>query len=256
MGRLETFLTPGLLVAACVGLAHAQPATPATILVIDIENTVNYVDNVGASRFATDPTVTTGLPGQFKDRITIGDIVAVNGQPVKGVAVYHFRQVILSTNSNPEQAIADVTRTGYGTEIFEILKQDATPIGTITAQGLGVGLPPPGAPVLVTQGNRVILGGTGAFLGVRGQTGNMVTAQTVNPRAASMAEDPANRRSTAGGRERRIFHLIPLSRPEILCTSDGPAVTHASDFTLVTATKPAAPEEILSVFANGLGPVH
>ena len=128
----------------------------------------------------------------------------MNGLPVKGVAVYHFRQVILSTNPNPGQAIADVTRTGYGTEIFEILKQDGTPIGTITAQGLGVGLPPPGAPLLVTQGNRVILGGTGAFLGVRGQTGNMVTAQTVNPRAASMAEDPANRRSTTGGRERRV----------------------------------------------------
>jgi uncharacterized protein (TIGR03437 family) len=83
----------------------------------------------------------------------------------------------------------------------------------------------------------------------------MVTAQTVNPRAASMKEDPANRRSTTDGRERRIFHLIPLSRPEILNTSGGPAVTHSIDFTLVTAAKPAAAGEILTLFATGLGPI-
>lgn len=254
--RLETFSMTVLLVAVCGSPGRAQ-APPTTILEIDIENTVNYVDDVAdVSKFATDPNVTTGLPGQFKDRITIGDIVAVNRQPAKGVAVYHFRQLILSTNPAPGQAIADVVRTGFGTEIFEILKQDGTPIGTITCEGLGVGSPPPGAPLPITQGNRAILGGTGAFLGVRGQSGNEVTAQSVNPRAASMSEDPANRRSTAGGRERRVFHSIPMSRPEISNTSGGPAVTHSSDFTLVTAAKPAAAGEILSLFATGLGSVR
>jgi len=47
---------------------------------------------------------------------------------------------------------------------------------------------------------------------------------------------------------------MPQERPEILMTPNGPAATHSSDFSLVTATKPAAAGEILSVFASGLGP--
>ena len=35
----------------------------------------------------------------------------------------------------------------------------------------------------------------------------------------------------------------------------GPAVTHSSDFSLVTASKPATAGEILSLFARGLGSV-
>src|SRR5262249_22651681 len=37
---------------------------------------------------------------------------------------------------------------------------------------------------------------------------------------------------------------------------NGPAITHSSDFSLVTATKPAAAGEILSLFATGLGPTR
>lgn len=47
--------------------------------------------------------------------------------------------------------------------------------------------------------------------------------------------------------------VVPLSPPQIVVTSSGAAVTHSSDFTLVTASKPAAPGEILSIFATGLG---
>lgn len=39
-------------------------------------------------------------------------------------------------------------------------------------------------------------------------------------------------------------------------TLTGPAVTHASDFSLVTASKPATAGEILSLFATGLGPTR
>ena len=37
-------------------------------------------------------------------------------------------------------------------------------------------------------------------------------------------------------------------------TANGPAVAHSSDFTLVSASKPAAAGEIISVFMTGLGP--
>ena len=75
-------------------------------------------------------------------------------------------------------------------------------------------------------------------------------------RAASMTEDPANRRLNGGGTQRWIAHLIPMSAPQIVITPGGPAVTHSSDFSLVTASKPAAAGEILSLFASGLGPVN
>ena len=43
---------------------------------------------------------------------------------------------------------------------------------------------------------------------------------------------------------------------DIVITADGPAVTHAGDFSLVTASKPATAGEILSLFATGLGPTR
>ena len=81
-----------------------------------------------------------------------------------------------------------------------------------------------------------------------------VTAQTIAVRAASITEDPANRRKNGGGLIRWVFHVIPLSAPQVAATASGPAIVHASDFSPVTASKPAAAGEILSVFANGLGP--
>jgi uncharacterized protein (TIGR03437 family) len=69
-----------------------------------------------------------------------------------------------------------------------------------------------------------------------------------------MAEDPVNRRTNGGGSFPFIIHLIPMSAPQIVATPGGPAVTHSIDFSLVSASKPAAAGEILSLFATGLGP--
>ena len=55
---------------------------------------------------------------------------------------------------------------------------------------------------------------------------------------------------------RWVLHIIPMSRPEIVATPAGPAVTHASDFSVVTVSKPATPGETLSLFATGLGPTR
>ena len=67
-----------------------------------------------------------------------------------------------------------------------------------------------------------------------------------------MAEDPANRRLNGANPSRYILHITPMTAPQILSTANGPAITHSSDFSLVTASKPA----ILSLFATGLGPVR
>jgi uncharacterized protein (TIGR03437 family) len=94
-----------------------------------------------------------------------------------------------------------------------------------------------------------VTGGTGAFLGARG----MLTSPPFTIRLASMAEDPAMRRTIGGGRGHFLAYLIPLSRPEVVISGGGPAVFHA-DFSLVTSAKPARAGEVLLVKATGLGP--
>ena len=55
---------------------------------------------------------------------------------------------------------------------------------------------------------------------------------------------------------RWVLHVIPMFRPEIATTPAGPAVTHSTDFSVVTVSKPATPGEVLSLFATGLGPTR
>ena len=115
-------------------------------------------------KLGTDPNVTTAIPSRnFRKSVTIGDIVAVNGQPTKGTFVGNFRQIFFRPGApTPGQAIADITRNSILEFWFEILNIDGTPIGAIMAAGLGTGSAPPGAPRAVTQGNVAIVGGTGS----------------------------------------------------------------------------------------------
>ena len=137
--------------------------------------------------------------------------------------------------------------------IFEILQPDGTPIGSLMTMGFDAGPPPPGAPVSFVAGNNVITGGTGAFLGARGQ---LAGAGPPTNRDTSVREDPSRRRVNGGGKGVYYLHLIPLQRPEVVSTSNGPAVAHSQDFTLVSASNPAVAGEILSLFVRGLGPVR
>lgn len=252
----ETIAITLLLVLVSCNVLLGQ-APPTTILEIDIENLVQYyVDTFDLARFATEPNATPATPARnFREALWIGDIVAVNGQPAKGTTVLHARGMGLSAAPNAGQAIADTVRSSIIDQTFEILRTDDTPVGTILVSGLSGGTAPPGAPLAITQGNFAIVGGTGAFLGARGQIGQSVNAQTTASRQASMAEDPANRRRNGGGRIRWVGHLIPLSRPEIVVSTTGPAVFH-SNFTPVTAANPARAGELLIVTATGLGPTR
>jgi uncharacterized protein (TIGR03437 family) len=127
-------------------------------------------------------------------------------------------------------------------------------VGSLMALGLGAGAPPPGAPQGAVQGNNAIIGGTGAFLGARGQVEQGTIS--VAKRQASITEDSANRRINGGGKVRFLVHLIPMTVPQIITVNGGPGIVHSSDFTLVSASKPAAAGEILSVFVTGLGPTR
>ena len=190
--KAASFAVTVLLVMAYSTQGQGQTAPP-TILEIDLENSVVYRDdNSDVSKFATDPNVTTAVPPKnFGPILVLADIVAVNGQPAKGTFVFHGRVIGLTTAPNPGDAIADVVRPNVNEQTFEILKSDGTSIGSIMASGLGAGSAPPGAPIVVLQGNNAITGGTGAFLGARGQAGQgLVTSPN---RSASMTEDQIGR---------------------------------------------------------------
>jgi len=250
-----------MALAAALCAVFSQPGLaqvpPASVLRIDTVNAVGYAeDTADVSKFATDPNVTTAATTRnFNRVVALADIQAVNGQRVMGVHTRAATMIFLNTAPTPGQAIADVVRATSATISFEILKSDGTPIGTIMASGFGSGaLPPPGSPSNVAANNYAITGGTGAFLGARGQVGSEAPPPGVAAqRATSMTEDPANRRRNGGGTQRWVVHLIPMFAPQIVTLASGPAVFHA-DFSPVTAAKPAKAGEVLIVQASGLGP--
>lgn len=245
--RSSYWVAVGLVVGI---MPKAQAQEPAAILEIQVQNAVTYFNDLtDPSKLATSPGITPPAPRTFMPWVFIADIVAVNGKPANGVDVARANQINLRTSPKPGVSVADTIRGDTQAGVFEIQQADGTPVGTIMFSGLTGGAPPPGAPARVAAGNNAILGGTGAFLGVKGEWGSVSAA----PRGASMVEDPANRRTNGGGPVLFVLHLVPMSRPEVVSRASGPEVFHA-DFSPVTAAKPAKAGEALIVQATGLGP--
>ncbi len=254
-------ITTLMVFAAVRTPSRAQ--TPVNILQIDLANVVNYVDDLAdPSKKATSPAISP-LPSNFiwafKMNFMEGDVVAVNGKPAMGsFQLQYGTRALGSKVLTPGRSIFDL---GGGCQLqaaFNLLQQDGTPVGTIMATGTTAMGPPPGAPSSATGFNFVVVGGTGAYLGVRGQT---FLATSANIRNASMIEDPAYRRINGGGTARYVVHLIQADWPQVITTEAGPAVFHAPaifhhDFTPVTALTPANVGEWLTIAAANLGPTR
>ena len=240
--------------AACALAQH--PA--GSLLIVETANHTSYARDVtDYASLATRPGPTTEAPARnFQDLLLIADIVSVNGKPAKGTVVETATLVTLRPSPTPGQAIADTTRGGLIQWNFEIQGEDGRPIGSILVSGMNGGPPPPGQTQQIRQASFVVVGGNGAFLGARGYMGAAGAPGIVSPRAASMAEDPANRRLFPGGSIRQGIYILPMTTPEILTTAGGPAIVHASDYSLVTTAKPARAGEVLALFASGLGPTR
>jgi uncharacterized protein (TIGR03437 family) len=222
---------------------------------VDLENAVNYLDDTGdVTRLATDTHATTPLPLKAFERLTlIADIVAVNGKQVKGNVIGHALNLTLKPGAATGQSLADITRNGVANWTVEFLQSDGTQIGTIFLSNLNGGTPPPGAPALSSTGNFTVVGGTGAFLGARGQ-GGAILPQAVTPRTASVTEDPALRRTIGGGTISFVIQVFPQEAPQIVSTANGPAIVHANTNQLITTANPARAGETLVLYATGLGP--
>lgn len=254
MLRRKQCVTVIALYMAWCGIASGQ-AADATVLEVEIRNGVNYWDDAtDRALLATSADMVRPAGRTFMRWIYIGDIVEVNGKAAKGLAVFQGTQLSLTTTPRAGQTIADIARAALSEFRFEIQQADGTPVGSIMGFGINGGAPPPGPPRAGSANNNAIIGGTGAFLGARGQ--HLAVTGAPATRQASMAEDPANRRTHGGGNFRAILYVIPLWKPEVVVTHDGPAVVHSNDFTPVSASKPARRGEILSLFATGLGPTR
>src|SRR5262249_44848753 len=213
------------------------------------------------AKLAINPELTKAKSfANFGTNMIIADIIGVNGRPARGTHFCRGVRVNMSANPAPGQAIGDVV--GRSTPPFflyldcveTILWPDGSLIGSIAFRGLENTDPSPGAPLEQPRGSLVVTGGSGAFLGVRGQSGALDDGTS---RSASITEDPSKRRIFGRGHgPTLILHIVPMLRPEILMTSSGPAVVHSGDFSLVTEAKPAKSGELLTLFASGLGPTR
>jgi len=255
----------GVLAFGCMltNSAASASAQAPSVLKIEIENYVPYHYEVfDPSKFATSTDLTAAQPAvPFGLLIVLGDIVAVNGRPVKGVWAARATDLFLTPtvgvqppNQPPQgrQAIADVQRGHIQDMIWDILDLDSNPIGTITASGFSRGPRAPGSPADVTLDALTITGGTGAFFGIRGQAG---LVDLGSPRQATVVEAPANRRILGGAKRSYLLQVIPITTPEVAMTSSGPAVVHA-DSTLVSTVAPAKAGEAVTIYARGLGPIR
>lgn len=220
------------LVVVSAMLAFGQSVV---VLIVDVDNAVQYRSDIAdPNRRGTDTVLTTpATPRAFTDVLFVGDIVAVNGRPAKGLWTSRQFQMNFSPNPQPGFAVSDVTRGTLADCKWEFLDADGAFVGAIADSGF---LP------------HAVIGGVGAFLGVRGQMGAPVANPNPRPiRVASMSEDPGLRRTLGGGTSRIAFHLIPAVRPEFVAVYD-------SRFRPISDANPARKGERLIVQATGLGP--
>ena len=226
------------LVLADLSLAQSPKVVRLEVI---INNMVSYKVDVA------DPLTLALQPGPvpapdplhtFEEFIGIGDIVSINGKPVKGIWTNRGIQTNFTPNPAPGQAVANGTSANHSECAWDIYTEEGKYICRLTDRGLV---------------DHAITGGGGAYLGARGEHQNGPAG--INPplRRASAKEDPSMRRTLGGGTWQAYIYLIPTYIPEIEVTSAGPSIFH-TDYSPVTASKPAARGEALILRARGLGP--
>ncbi|MCC6391870.1 MAG: hypothetical protein IT167_14815 [Bryobacterales bacterium] len=232
------------VVAASIASGFGQAVEQPVILVIDTEDMTLYRGDVtDAARLARDAGVTApGSARTFQISYNFADIVAINGKPAKGLNSTFAGTLLLSTNPQSGQMIADFNGGAPILADWQILGTDGTWVGSLWGRGAA----PPGK-------GYAILGGQGAFFGASGEL--RASGMTKPSRSASVAEDPANRRVHGGGKVQFTFYLYPKYRPSVDITPTGPSVFHA-DFSPVTAATPARAGEVLIAAARNLGPTR
>lgn len=228
-----------LLFLLPVALAFGQ-AVPEVTTDVQLENFVFYMDQNGdGTRISSMPgpvPFDPQLGGTLRRYAIIADVVSIGGKPAIGTFIAHG--VALGG------AIFDIPRNQMHNMTIEILTPDRVQVGALYGFWMGAGASAPGAPT--GSGVLAVLGGTGAYYGVRGQGTN---AAASGLRIASMMEDASRRRVNGGGRMNLRINLSGASLPEVI------SVFHA-DFAPVTVSNPARSGEVLIVQVKAGWPVR
>ena len=254
---LSTLRQAAVLTALTSCGIYAQLREPPAVIEIDIEKFRFYLfDSSDFASWATNPNrVDVTLHRNFNTMQAIGDVIAINGQPARGTITATSGSIGGDPNPMPGVSPADLSGTARLIYEIDLQQPDGTPIGSLFAIGRNSAQPPPGS-VGAIGGNMVIVGGTGAYFGARGQMLFGVGLPQSSPLArASFTEDPINRRLFGGLAFRRIAYIIPESRPQIV-QRNGTAATFHTDFTPVTAERPSRAGETVILQVTGLGPTR
>jgi hypothetical protein len=218
------------------GVSFGQIAPPS-ILEIEVQNRAFYQNRVEFEKLASDPNpqpVAQQAAPPFAVVTAIGDIVALNGKPARGLWVDRFQVLQTTPSPQPGQTIADVARFGMEDHVFDILQEDGTWVGTITASGLS------NYPAdLANTNGMIVTGGAGTYLGVRGA---YIGAKGGFGRTTTTAEDPAVRRNYPGSSITFQMQLAPPEAPQVLTNAGGPAA-YPSNLSPITACNPGRPGE-------------
>jgi len=225
----------------------AQPVT----LEIEIHGVAYTLDTTDWTKIARNPQPTPSQPAppNFFSYVSVWDVLRVNGQPARGAHIIHGFYVRMSPTPTPGVLAADTIRSNFAVSQIEIQDADGRDVGTLSLQGYHGGPAVPGAdPALFS--NLTVVGGTGAFFGVRGQVTHTTPVAVPGGRTpASIQEDPSLRR-TFGPQSayKYVVQLIPNSPTKI------ENVYHA-DFRPVTPSSPAERGEALIIEAKGQVPL-
>ena len=173
------------------GEAAARSNKPI-VITVETENHVQYRGDIfDPAQYAKNPNQTTAPVITFAKNVQIADIVAINGEPAKGLWTTHFLVTPFRRNPAPGQAIADLDSGALVYCAYEILAPDGSYIGTLFDMGIGE--------------HHAIVGGVGAFANA---TGIMKMEVIHSARVASMSEDPSRRRDFGpNGRFRSTFYI-------------------------------------------------
>src|SRR5215471_148021 len=111
MKELTNALCVGLLAAVSWPWSGQAQTAGAAILKIDIANYVPYTYDVfDYAKLATVPAITPPPAGKaFSFFVFIGDIIAVNGKPAKGLWTARATTIFFEPNAVPGHSTADVT---------------------------------------------------------------------------------------------------------------------------------------------------
>lgn len=107
--NVVTIMIPLAVAASRLALAQ-QP--PTTTLTIDLDNLVEYQDDIyNPAKFTRNANGTPSAGfANFGVVTLLGNIVAINGQPAKSLYAGRSRVIGTSPNPAPHGAIADVYR--------------------------------------------------------------------------------------------------------------------------------------------------